>query len=200
MKYIQGTIVLPLTLTIDNYFNIKCYVDAAFLVHKDMRSHTGGFVTMGTRGAYVQSSKKINTNSPTQVNIVGVDDLLTQVVWTQYFLKYQRYQIHDNIIYQDNQSVTKIENHGRKSISKRIRHVNTRYYFITDSITNQKLSMDSCTTLDMIRDYFMKTLHGSQFRRFRNIIIGIHEDDIPSYNVSRRSFLEEIKIKLDKEK
>ena len=56
-KYIQGTIGLPLILSIKNSGNIKWYVDAAFAVYKDMRSHTGGFMTMGTGGAYVQSIK-----------------------------------------------------------------------------------------------------------------------------------------------
>ena len=57
-KYTQFTIGLLLILSIKNYGNIKWYVDAEFAVHKDMRSCTGGFVTMGTGGAYVQSSKK----------------------------------------------------------------------------------------------------------------------------------------------
>ena len=48
MKYIQGTIGLPLILSIHKSGNIKRYVDASFAVHKDMRSHTGGFMTMGT--------------------------------------------------------------------------------------------------------------------------------------------------------
>ena len=53
MKYIQGTIDLPLILSIDKSGNIKWYVDASFAVHKDMRSHTGGFMTMETGGSYV---------------------------------------------------------------------------------------------------------------------------------------------------
>ena len=56
------------------------------LQYKDMRSHTGGFVTMGTVGAYVRSSKqKLNTKSSTEAEVVGVDDVLTQVIWIQYF-------------------------------------------------------------------------------------------------------------------
>ena len=50
MKYIQGTIGLPPILSIDKSGNIKWYVDALFAVHKDMRSHTGDFMTMGTGG------------------------------------------------------------------------------------------------------------------------------------------------------
>ena len=62
MKYIQGTIGLPLILSIDKSGNIKWYIDASFAVHTDMRRHTGGFMTMGTGGAYVRSSKKkLNT-------------------------------------------------------------------------------------------------------------------------------------------
>ena len=50
MKYIQGSIDLPLILSIDKSGNKKWYIDEAFSVHKDMRSHTGGFVTMVTGG------------------------------------------------------------------------------------------------------------------------------------------------------
>ena len=53
-----------------------------------MRSHTGGLMTMGTRGAYTQSSKqKLNTKSSTGDKFVRVHDALTQVIGTQYFLK-----------------------------------------------------------------------------------------------------------------
>ena len=57
-------------------------------------------------------------------------------------------------------------------------------------IMKQEASVEFCTTFDMIGDYFKKALQGSQFRRFRNIILGIHEDDIPSYNASGRALLE----------
>ena len=83
MIYIQGTIGIPLILSIDKSGNIKWYVDASFSVDKDMRSHTGGFMTMGTGGAYVQPRKKnLNTKSSTEAELVGVDDVLTQVIWT----------------------------------------------------------------------------------------------------------------------
>ena len=60
--------------------------------------------------------------------------------------------------------------------------------------------MDSCTTLDIIRDYYTKALQGSQFCRCCNIILGIYEYDILSYNASGIEFLEELKIKLKREK
>ena len=126
-----------------------------------------------------------------------MENVLTQVIWTQYFLEYWGYDIHDNVIYQDNQSAIKLENNVRQSSSKCTRHINIRYYFITDSIMKQEASVEFCPTLDIIRDYFTKSLQGSQFCCFRNIILGIHEDYIPSYNVSVRLLLEEQNIKLE---
>ena len=71
MKYIQGTIGLPLIPSIYKYENIKWYVDAAFVVHKDMRIHTGGLMKMVKVGAYSQSIKnKLNTKSSTEAELI----------------------------------------------------------------------------------------------------------------------------------
>ena len=60
--------------------------------------------------------------------------------------------------------------------------------------------MEFCPTLDIIGYYFTKELQGYQFCRFRDIILGIYEDDIPAYNASVRALFEEQKLKLKKEK
>ena len=79
-----------------------------------MRIHTGGFMTMGTIGVHVQSSKqKLNTKSSAEAELVGVDDVLTQVILTRYFLKEQGHMIQDNFIYQDNQSAIRLDNNGK---------------------------------------------------------------------------------------
>ena len=201
MKYIQGTIGLPLILSIYRSGNIKWCVDAIFAVHQDMRSHTGGFMTIGTVGDYVHSIKhNMNTNSSTEPKISEVDGVLTQVVWNRYFLKEQVYMIHNNGIYQDNQSLIRLEKNDTQSSSKMTSHINTRCYFITDRIIKQETSVEFCPMFDMIGGYFTKALQGSQFCRLRSIIIGIHEDDIPAYNASGRDLLEERKLKLKKDK
>ena len=192
IKYIQGTIDLPLVLSINKSGNIKWYVDVEFAENKDMGSHTGGFMNMGTGGVYVKSSKqKLKTKSSTGAKLVRVYDVPNQVIWTRYFLKEHGYIINNNIIYQDNQSAIKLENHGRQSSSNSTRHINIRYYFITDRIMKKEAFLKFCPTLKMIGDYFTKALQGSQSHRFNKIILGIHEDDIPAYNASGRTFLEE---------
>ena len=201
MKYLPGTIGLPLILSIEKYGHIKWYVDAEFGVHKYMSNHTGGFMTMVSRGAYVESKKlKFNTKSSTEAERVVVDNVMIKGIWNRYFLKEQGYEIHENIINQYNQSAIKLENNGRKSSSMQTLHINIIYYLITDRITKQEAYVFICTNLDMIMDYFTKTLQGSQFRHFRNITLGIHEDYIPSYIVSGIEMPEERKIPPDIDK
>ena len=64
---------------------------------------------------------------------------------------------------------------------------------------NQEASLELCITLDMIEDYLTKALQGSQFRNFCHIVLGIHEDGVPSYNASIIALLEEQNIKIDKD-
>ena len=110
LKYISGTRDLVLTLESDVTGTVKWWVDAAFAVHHDMKSHTGGMMTMG-RGALYSISKKqkLNTKSSTEAELVGVDDLMPQILWMRYFLEAQGMKVSDNVVYQDNQSAMKLE-------------------------------------------------------------------------------------------
>ena len=47
MKYLNGTRDLVLTLSADQLNILKWYVEAAFAVHADFKSHTGVTMTMG---------------------------------------------------------------------------------------------------------------------------------------------------------
>ena len=131
---------------------VKWWVDASFTVHLDMRSHTGGTMSLGTGAIFSCSSKqKLNTKSSTEAELVGANDMLPQVLWTKQFLKHQGYNT-KSIMNQDNQSTMKLENNGKMSSGKRTRHINIRYFFITDNIKNGNIVIQYCPTLDMIAD------------------------------------------------
>jgi len=195
-RYLDGTIGLPLILAMDKSGKMQWHVDASFAVHNDMKSHTGATMTMGQGAAYSQSSKqKLNTKSSTEAELVGVDDVLPQMIWCRYFLEAQQEQVEDNICYQDNESAIKLENNGKRSSSKRTRHINIRYYFITDRVANGEVSIEYCPTGDMVGDFHTKSLQGSQFCRFRNTILGIANKDIAGYNTKARQYLKAKKEK-----
>ena len=98
--YLYGTKDLILKLSRNKTNILKWYIDAAHQVHNDMRGHTGEKLTMGQGGVYNSSTKqKINTKSSTESELVGVDDILTQVQWTNNFIKAQGYTTKDTIIH-----------------------------------------------------------------------------------------------------
>ena len=73
--------------------------------------------------------QKLNTKSSTEAELVGIDDVMPQILWTRYFLMGQGFNVTDNILYQDNQSTIKLATNGCASSGKRTRHINIRYFF-----------------------------------------------------------------------
>ena len=93
---------------------------------------------MGRGLPVVTSTKqKLDTRSYTEADIVGVDNCIPEVCWTWYFLEAQDYNVTENIVYQDNQSVILLENNGKASVSKRTKHINIQLLFVTDRINKK---------------------------------------------------------------
>jgi hypothetical protein len=114
--------------------------------------------------------------------LVGVNNVMSQVLWTRYFLEAQGYGVKDNVVYQDNQSSILLEKHGRASSGKRTRHINIRYFFVTSRFTAKEVSVkycptevsvEYCPTEEMIADFFTKPLQGILFKKFRNFIMNV---------------------------
>ncbi len=83
IEYLWSTVNLPLTLGATSGGVLHWYVDAAFAVHPNMRDHSGGALTLGLGFPISSSGKqKLNTHSSTESKLVGVDDLMSLIVWS----------------------------------------------------------------------------------------------------------------------
>jgi hypothetical protein len=49
-----------------------------------------------------------------------------------------------------------------RSYGKGTRHINIRYFFITDRIARKEIAIQYCPTKEMVPDYFTKPLQGAQ--------------------------------------
>lgn len=177
-QYLRGTKDLSLTLEAEEAMVAKWWIDASYAVHPDCRSHSGATFSLGKGTLYSGSHRqKLNSKSSTEAEVIAVDDFIGQVLWTQYFLQAQGYAVKKSVVYQDNQSAILLEKNGRKSGSKRTRHINVRYYFITDRINKGEVQVGYCPTGDMVADFFTKPLQGSAFRKFRDAILNIQHGD-----------------------
>jgi hypothetical protein len=151
---------------------IKWWVDVSYAVHPDMKSHTGGCMSMGTGTAYSASKKqKLNIKSTTESKLVGIDDVLPQALWTKYFMEGQGYGT-STIVHQDNQSIIRLADNGKASSGKGTRHINIRYFFIADRIARKEVAIVYCPTKQRVADYFTKPLQGALFYKFRDQIMG----------------------------
>ena len=174
MRYLRGTREMPLVLEINDIQVIKWWVDASFAVHPDMKEHTGGVMSLGKGAIYGTSTKqKLVTRSSTESELVGIYDVMPQILWTRHFLEAQGYAVKDSNVHQENKSAVLLEQNGRGSSSKRTRHLNIRYFFVTDHIASKDVSVKYCPTSEMVSDYFTKPLQGSLFRRMRDTIMNV---------------------------
>ena len=118
LEFLKGTIDDVLTLEVDDTQKLYWYIDAAFAVHPDMKSH-GMTFTLG-KGAIISTSRKQKTNSrsSTEAECNATDDMIAKIIKVKKFLEEQGFKVKLNIIYQDNTTTMKLQNNGKLSSRK----------------------------------------------------------------------------------
>ena len=117
MRYLNGTQEECLVLEYDGNKKAEWYVNAAFAVHADYRSHSGATFSIEKESITAFSTKqKLNTRSSTEAELVAIDDAMSQVIWSELFLQHQGIDDIDMTVYQDNKSAMLLvsENRGFK--------------------------------------------------------------------------------------
>jgi hypothetical protein len=172
VKYIRHTKELGLTLEFDKNVNVVAYVDASYGVHADRRSHTGSTISLGKGSAYAKSSsQKINTKSSTEAELIGLSDSASQVIWSRNFLAAQGYEMGPAKIWQDNMSTIAMIKNGRPN-SDRTRHIDIRYFWLTDRVAIGEIVIDYKPTADMIADILTKPItDATVFTRLRQLLL-----------------------------
>ena len=195
IKYIRRTKFLRLTIEATYLDQNHWFIDGAFAVHDNMRSHTGAYMTFG-KGMVDGSctGQKINTTSSTEAEVVAIHDNMGAILWARYFLDAQGYPLKPSEIHQDNLSSMLLETNGRGSSGKRTRHMNIRYFFVADVQRRNHVNIVHCPTDEMIGDFFTKPLGGSKFRRFRNIIMNIDHDEYGAVDVDELTSIHNAKM------
>jgi hypothetical protein len=101
-------------------------------------------------------------------------------------MKEQGHLSEDNIVYQDNQAAILLEKNGKASSGKRTKHINARYFFITDRISKREVKVKWCPTEDMTGDFWTKPLQGASFCRMRDLIMGVVPQELPRKSKTKK--------------
>ena len=119
IRYLRGmrNLILPLRANDDGI--VRWWIDASYAVHGDMKGHTGAMLSLGKGGIYSGSWKqKLIACSSTEGELIGVYDVLPQILWTKQFLEEQGWKDSATVVYQDNTSSILLERNGRSSSTK----------------------------------------------------------------------------------
>ena len=109
---------------------------------------------------------------------------MTFVMWTKHFFESQLRSVDKNsplkplgsdiTIEQDNTSAIQLERNGLKSSSKRTKHINVRYFYITDRLKAGDIRrVIYKPTRNMESDYLTKALQGKVFHTHRKTLMGL---------------------------
>ena len=87
MEYVRVSQYRSLVPGGKNDGRLMCYVDALFVMQPNMLSYTGGELTMGKGLSMVASAElKLNTESLTESELIGANDMIPIMLWTRNFL------------------------------------------------------------------------------------------------------------------
>ena len=88
-----------------------------------------------------------------------------------------------SVLQQDNTSSICLEANGKRSSTKRTRHINIRYFYVTDKVRSSNVVIIYHPTQKLVGDYLTKPLNGTPFKNHRNTIMGINDKAIEYYKV-----------------
>ena len=114
------------------------------------------------KGAILSYSwkQKLNTKSSTKTKLVGVDDSISNILWSLYFLQEQGCGTTHAIIYQDNKSAILLELNGKVSSGKRTKHIKAKYFFVADKVAEGDIVIKHVPTGEMWADMNTKPKQG----------------------------------------
>ncbi len=140
-----------------------------------MRSHNGAGLTLGRGFAIsISSAQRLNVGSSTHAEIVCVSDILPMSQWVRLFVLAQGLQVMRNVIFQDNELAELLDVKGKRSSSKRTRHINICYFLVTDAIAKEECKVRWMLCDYMYADYLMKAQQGAEFCVMRDFIMGVN--------------------------
>lgn len=176
VRYLRPTRTLGLRLRVgERGVCVTAAADAAYAVHSDRKSHTGGALMVGGGSCVLAKSAKqrIVTKSSTEAELVAASDFVNCAYGLQKFLRGQGYAVPPIRVLQDNTSTIALLAKGRPT-SDRSRHIDVRYFWLSEREKLGEVVIDHLRTDRMgAANCLTKPLQGDQFVRERSELQGM---------------------------
>ena len=111
---------------------------------------------------------------------------MSSVLWTRLFWKLRTVESRRTLFSKTTGVQCYLRRMGKLPVVSRTKHINIRYFFVTDRIKKGDLKVEWCPTDEMIADFWTKPNQGSLFRKFRDRIMGVEQPKDSGSRSSRK--------------
>ena len=172
--YLKGTQHYGLLYKKGNSDNCSGFSDADWGGDLDDRKSTSGYVFQIGETAISWRNKKQTcvALSTAEAEYVALSSTAQESLWLQQLLAdLTKEPTKSMVIYEDNQLAIIMAKdpqfHGRS------KHIDIKYYFIREQVTNRSLELKYCKSANMVADIMTKGLTGEYFEKLRKMT-GLH--------------------------
>jgi hypothetical protein len=172
LGYLKGTAERKLLLRAQREKRIVAYVDAAYAVHNDLKSHSGVMIYVGDTLAYVSSRKqKCMSKSPTEAELIALTDNLGLVELFCEFLEFvSQSLVPVPTIYQDCSAVVSLVTKGGGKT--RTKHLRARMNLAKEMVDKGRAVIVHTNAPYMRADGLTKPYEEAKHKKFAKVIQG----------------------------
>ena len=169
LGYLKGTINYGLSFNRNN--SIKAYSDADYAGDETTRKSTTGYIiTIGnTPISWCSKLQNCVSTSTAEAEYYSLSECSKQCIWYMSFLNELGFNIETIEINTDNKAAIFISENNL--INQKTKHIDIRYHYIRELISNNKIKLKYIESKNNIADGLTKYLSGSQMTTFRNNIL-----------------------------
>jgi hypothetical protein len=152
LGYLRGTITQGLVIRPVDNLQIHAFVDAAFALHDDSKSHMGVVLLLDKSVVYIASRKqKCVMKSPTEAELVGLtDNLRLNVLFHEFVSFLVGKKVALPIAYQDSTSVVTLVMKGGGVV--RTKHLRVRMHLAKEQLEEKCLVIQHVKAESMVAD------------------------------------------------
>ncbi len=158
---------------------LHLYVDVGHATHGDMRSHTGGIVSLGRLGyggvpiIWKSLKQKVVSLHSTSAELIGLSDMFDLLQCANDLMEFlQIKQKQPFTVYQDNTSTITIAYMGRSSSHAKRRFIEIRYFWFKEHLDAGFAKLEYLASADHPADLLASVRTGADFSNFTKIVMG----------------------------
>jgi predicted SpoU family rRNA methylase len=172
LGYLKGTQDRVLLLRSQEKSEVRAYVDAAYALHNDSKSHSGVALYVGKTLVYVSSKKqKCMSKSPTEAELIALTDNLGFVELFQEFVEFLTMSKQKPAtIYQDCSAVVTLVTKGGGIT--RTKHLRARMNLGKEAVEEKRAFIVHVSAEEMKADGFSKPYDPAEHKPFAEMIQG----------------------------